>query len=405
MIAFLRARRPTTAVATGDADRRTLTALVVGAFLAVGSMRACDPLLPAFTQAFAVSTGTAARTISSFAVAYGLAQLVYGYLGDHHGKLRVIAMAACASTFGNLVAAVSNDLDLLIVARVLSGATAAGMIPMSLAWVGDAIPYERRQPELAKIATGTILGGSIGQWLSGTLADLIGWRYVFVLLAIGFLALGTWLLSHLRANATPAATVSGTYGERIGRVLYTPWARWILLVTLLEGAFAFSATAFLPSHLHHTFGVSLKSAAAIVALFGLGGLAFTVQARVLVPLLGERGMVALAGACLFLGFLAVAGAQAWWWAIPACLVGGLGFNMLHNTLQTHATQMAPSVRGTSMSLFGTCLFLGQSAGVFTASLAVDRTGFRPIFLVCAIVIGLLAAAFAVSLARRRDVQV
>ena len=385
------------------ADRTTLAMLVIGAFLAVAAMRACDPLLPAFTEVFGVSTGTGASTISSFAVAYGLSQLVYGYLGDHHGKLRVIALAACASTLGNLLAAVSTDFDVLVAARILSGATAAGIIPMALAWVGDAIPYERRQPELAKIATGTILGGSVGQWLSGTLAELFGWRCVFVLLALGFLALGVWLLSHLRASAAPPpAAVSGTYRERVGRVLGAPWARWILLVTLLEGAFAFSALAFLPAHLHHTFDVSLKSAAAIVALFGLGGLAFTMQARMLVPLLGQRGMVALSGVCLFVGFLAIAGASAWWWAIPACLVGGLGFNMLHNTLQTHATQMAPLVRGTSMSLFGSCLFLGQSAGVFVASLGVDRIGFRPIFLVCAIVIGLLAAAFTVSLARRRE---
>jgi MFS transporter, YNFM family, putative membrane transport protein len=385
-------------------DRTTLTMLVVGAFLAVAAMRACDPLLPAFTDVFGVSTGTGASTISSFAVAYGLSQLVYGYLGDHHGKLRVIAMAACASTVGNLVAAFSTDFDVLVAARILSGATAAGIIPMALAWVGDAIPYERRQPELAKIATGTILGGSIGQWLSGTLADLFGWRAVFVLLAVGFLSLGTWLLSHLRSGAATATPpVTGSYLSRIGQVLGAPWARWILLVTLLEGAFAFSATAFIPAHLHHTFGVSLKSAAAIVALFGIGGLLFTVQARVLVPLLGQRGMVALSGVCLLVGFLAIAGARAWWWAVPACLVGGLGFNMLHNTLQTHATQMAPMVRGTAMSLFGTCLFLGQSAGVFAAALVVDRAGFRPIFLVSAIVIGLLAAAFAVSLARRREI--
>jgi predicted MFS family arabinose efflux permease len=387
--------------AHGQPDRTTLIVLVVGAFLAVGSMRACDPLLPAFTDAFGVTTGTAARTISAFAVAYGLCQLLYGYLGDHHGKLRVIAIGALACTVGNVAAAFSGDLDLLVAARVLSGATASGIIPLSLAWVGDAVPYERRQPVLAQIATGTILGGSIGQWISGTLADLVGWRSVFLLLAVGFLSLGTWLLLHLRANAVPPPPVTGTYAQRVARVLATPWARWILLVTLLEGAFAFSVVAFLPSHLHHTFGVSLKGAAAIAALFGVGGLFYTMQARVLVPRLGERRMVAVAGVCLVLAFVAIAIAPRWGWSVPAIFIGGLGFNMLHNTLQTHATQMAPAARSSAMSLFGTSLFLGQSAGVFTSAQAVDLVGFRPIFLGGGLVMGVLTAAFAVSLGRRR----
>ena len=53
--------------------------------------------------------------------------------------------------------------------------------------------------------------------------------------------------------------------------------------------------------------------------------------------------------------------------------------MLHNTLQVHATQMAPEARGGALALFACSLFTGQSAGVWLASHVVDAAGARPVF--------------------------
>ena len=51
---------------------------------------------------------------------------------------------------------------------------------------------------------------------------------------------------------------------------------------------------------------------------------------------------------------------------------GLGFYMLHNTLQTNATQMSPEARGTAVGLFSAALYLGQTAGVAAAAPVIDR---------------------------------
>jgi len=57
-----------------------------------------------------------------------------------------------------------------------------------------------------------------------------------------------------------------------------------------------------------------------------------------------------------------------------CLAGGLGFYMLHNTLQINATQMAPERRGAAVSIFACCFFFGQSVGVCLAGLGVAHLG-------------------------------
>jgi predicted MFS family arabinose efflux permease len=86
-------------------------------------------------------------------------------------------------------------------------------------------------------------------------------------------------------------------------------------------------------------------------------------------------------------------------AAACCLVAGLGFYMLHNTLQVNATQMAPSQRGSGVALFAACLFLGQSCGVSLAGYASERLGTAPVILFGGVAVLVLAASFA--FARRR----
>jgi YNFM family putative membrane transporter len=52
----------------------------------------------------------------------------------------------------------------------------------------------------------------------------------------------------------------------------------------------------------------------------------------------------------------------------------VGFSMFHNTLQAHASEMAPSMRGIGMSLFAGTLFTGQSIGVVITSSLSDSLG-------------------------------
>jgi MFS transporter, YNFM family, putative membrane transport protein len=388
----------TSAPAT-DLDRAGLLALCMAAFVSMASMRLCDPLLPAFAQAFSVSTGEASRAVSAFAIAYGLLQLVFGPLGDRYGKFRVIALAVLACTLGNLLAALSGDLDMLLLARALSGATAGGIIPLSLAWVGDAVGYERRQETLSRLMVATLLGTAFGQWFSGVLADTVGWRWAFVSLAVLFAVTGAGMLRMSATRGPVAGEVPGHFLHNMLRVLALPWARWILLMVAVEGAFAFAAFAFIPAYLHDTFGLPLNRAAAIAALFAVGGLVYAMQARRMIARFGEFGLALggalLLGACVML----MAGMRTWMPALAAALLAGLGFTMLHATLQAHATQMAPAARGTATALFGASLFLGQSLGILVAGFAVDAFGFRAVLAAAGAVIVLLGAVFGSSLRR------
>lgn len=378
-----------------------LAALLMVQFASSAMMRVCDPMLPALAQSFGVSTGRAALTVSAYAVAYGFLQVVFGPLGDRWGKRRMVGWAALGCVAGNLLAVAALDLRMLVAARALAGATAAGIIPLVLAWVGDSVPYEERQATLARFMSASLFGMMAGQWASGLLTEWLGWRAVFVLLALGFAVGGAMILANraVRAEARQPTRPVPARSALVG-VLRMPWARWILLMVAIEGALAFSGLAFLPGFLVRERGLSLSAAAGVVALYGVGGMGYSFAARRLLSRLGEKGLAVGGGMLLALAWTTLALSTGVAVALPACVLAGLGFYALHATLQTHATQMAPSMRGSAVALFAAALFVGISGGVALASIAVDHGAWRALFLACGLGLAALGAVFSSSLARR-----
>jgi len=378
--------------------RRQLQMMSLAAFASMASMRWCDALLPVLSAEFGTTTGQASATVYGFAIAYGLMQLVYGPIGDRLGKGVVVGFAAAACTLGAVASAMAPSIGWLIAARVLSGATAAGIVPLTMAWIGDQVPLDQRQPVLARLLTATVTGMIAGQWLSGVFADTVGWRLGFLALAGLFVVAGVAL--RMGALDTPPPPLPGAVREsslqRMRAVLAGRQARLILAITAVEGAFATTALAFAPSHLHARFGVAVSTAGAIGVLYGAGGLLYSRGARWMLtrlqPLaLARTGGVMAGGAWLCVGLVPEPG-----WTLPLCLLAGLGFYMLHNTLQTQATQMAPTQRGTGVALFASALFMGQTVGLGVASWLVDRSSTTTVL--AAYGLGLAAVGACVGLA-------
>lgn len=365
-----------------DSIRQTVLLLSLACFTSMASQRICDAMLPELSRQFDRPLAGVAPVVSAFALTYGLTQLIFGLLGDRYGKLRVIAYTCLGSALGNVLAALASSLESLVLARVMAAACAAAIIPLALAWTGDAVPYARRQETLARVGLGTTLGIFSGQFVGGILTDTIGWRWAFVLLTLLFLSVGLVLQLHRRHPSVGGTLTPASGGHKLlgqtGQLLRQTWVRKMMVFSLFQGAAGFGMMALVASHLHERHNLSLASAGAIVALMGLGGVTYMASARPLIARLGETGM-ALAGGlgmALALGVLAL---SPWWQITPAAmLLGGFCFFMLHNTLQTLATQMAPQERGLGVSLFATSLFLGQALGVALAAALIDHIGSAPV---------------------------
>ncbi len=384
----------------------TILLLAAAGFFSGAAMRVCDALLPRLAADFQLTPGVAGRVIISFSVAYGLMQLLFGPLGDRYGKMRVTCAAMFGCTVAAVICALAPDFDTLVLTRVAWGMAAAGVIPMALAWIGDTVPYEQRQAMLARLLTGILAGMMAGQLAGGLFADSApGWRGAFLTLATGYAVVAVLLLVRVRALPTRVnapGQVHASFVAQLQMVLRTPWARVVLAAVLAEGVFLLGPMAYLPSYLHLRYGLSLSVASAYVALYAVGGLVYAVSARTIVRRLGERRMVWTGGMLMGAGFLAWWLSPIGWIAGPIALVVGFGTYLFHNTLQTHATQMTPSARGTSVALFAFGLFTGQALGVTLSGLTLDYVGMTPVLLAPAIALPLTGWAFARALRRRSE---
>jgi predicted MFS family arabinose efflux permease len=364
-------------------------ALAAAAFVSGANLRLFDALLPTVARDFGVLPTTASIVVTAFTLAYGLFQVVHGPLGDRAGKLRVVGCATLIAAAASLGCAFAPSLEALTVLRFATGIGAAAIVPLSLAWVGDNTPYEKRQAALGRFLGFILMGQILGPAVGGALAEFIHWRRVFDVLAAVFLLVGIVLLTVDRRHPQPrAGPQPGGVLRGYAAVLRDPWVRIVMLTVFLEGGMFYGAFAYTGAWLQERFGISYLLIGALLAGFGLGGVIYSVLVRRLLARFGETGFVRIGGGLLLACFALLPLLPSWQATIPVFVAAGFGFYMFHNTLQTRATEMAPKARGTAIAVFAFALFMGQASGVAVCGLIIRAVHYEWTFV--AMGVGLVA---------------
>src|SRR5436190_15105520 len=227
-------------------------------------VRVTDSLLPQIAADFGTTVGAASIIVAAYAVSHGSIQLVIGPVGDRFGKYRTVAVMCALGSILVALCGTVQSLSALAIARFASGAAAGWIIPLSMAYVGDVTPYERRQPILGRYLTGQISGQLFGQAAGGVLGDLFGWRNVFFVLA-GMFALATAGLvfelvtnPRTRAERRPDESSRGFVGDYVA-VLSNPWVRLVIFAVFLEASTVLGAFAYFGAGLQLRFGLSFTA--------------------------------------------------------------------------------------------------------------------------------------------------
>ena len=376
---------------------RAIAALGLASFASQALVRAADTLLPQIASDFAISVGAASIVITAYALTHGSMQFITGPIADRFGKYRTVAIACGVSAITVALCGIAGSLDSLTAFRFASGITVAWILPISLAFIGDVVPYEQRQQVLGRFLAAQVLGQLFGQAAGGIIGDYFGWRTTFFVLAAILAAAAVTLSIQLVTN--PVTRVSRDAPKGLGviasykLVLGNPWARTMLIAIGIEGTFFQGIFSYIGADLHLRFGLSFTAVGITIGIFAIGGLVYAATVRTLMRRLGQIRIAQAGGIAMGLSFLILAVEPVWYFAPFATLCVGLGFYMLHNTLQTEATQMVPEARGTSVALFASMYFLGQTLGVALGAPVMDRYGAQPLFVVSAVLLPALAFWF------------
>jgi predicted MFS family arabinose efflux permease len=384
-------------------DRLLMIGLQAAVFLVAAEARVIAPLLAAMAADFRTTIADAGLLISAYALPYGVFQLVYGPLADRFSRQRVMGIALGLFALGTLVSGFAPDFGALTILRICTGAAAAGVVPVALAYIGDAVPYGERQAALGRTMSIALFGGVISAALGGVIASLVSWRVLFIGYGtLGLLVAGLLLrlpvrrvrpATHRAAGLLEPYRVLAAHGGRRAAALY--------MLVGIEGFAAMSTLGYLGALLVAHEGLSYGAAGALLTPNGVGSVLAARMAGRLVARLGELGMVWLGGALMAVAYLLAALQPAMLWFPLAMLFSGVGFALAHSTLQTRATELAPAQRGTAIALFAFVVSLGSGLGTFVAGWAIERVGFTLTLLATAAALALFTGIAGPLLRGRR----
>ena len=381
---------------TEDTPRISLLILGAVSFIVMADMRVIDPLLRVIATEFNSTVGNTAAIISAYTIPYGLFQLLYGPLGDRIGKLKVMTAAVALFAIGTTLCAFAPTLPILILLRFLTGMVAAAVIPLSLAYLGDSFPYAERQTAIGRYLSALMLGQIVSSTLGGIFGEYLSWRDIFLLFGIAAIAVAILLWQAVqKIPAKPSLSQStglSTLRPYI-QLMTQPSAQLVITSVFIEGFFLFGSFAYMGAFIRDHYGLPYLSIGLLLSGFGIGGLLYSLSVKWLLRRLGEPGLVRMGGSLFGLCYLSILIMQHWILLIPTTILIGLGFYMLHSTLQTQATELAPESRGTAVSLFAFSLFLGQGIGAAVLGRIVDNAGYFACFMISGLAVVLLAFWF------------
>ncbi|MDW5441901.1 MFS transporter [Polaromonas sp. SM01] len=332
------------------------------------ALRVIDPIVLPLAAHYAVPPEMAAMLNTAYALPYAVAQLFLGPLGDRFSKLRCMQVCCTGLTLALVLGLLAPSFAWLVATRIVAGIFAGGLIPLVLASLAEKYGMAERQVMIGRMLFAIIAGQMLGSVVSGLANEAFGWHSALVIAAV-LGAVGAVFLWQAKPEASLAADPKGaalSFGALYGRVFQNPRAIWLYACALAEGTLFFSFFPYVGALLldHTTVATASVSGRAglILGAFGIGGLLYAILVRRLIGWLGVSRMCLIGSVVAAACYAGLTLSSFWWVDALTMLVAGFSFYMIHNSLQTQVTELAPSARGSAVALFACGLFAGQGIG-------------------------------------------
>ncbi len=344
-----------------------------------------QPLLPDLAADLGVSATGAAWTVSATALGVAVAAPFAGAVSDRLGRKRVMLAAIAATVLATLACAAAPGLAALLAARTAQGLTIPFVFAVAVAYVAEEVTGPRAAAVNALYVSGTAFGGFLGRFLSGAVAEPLGWRASFVALAAVLLlvlgAVAAWLPreERFRPSSGLLTGVRGIGGHLRDRRLLGTCAVGASVLFVQVGAFTYAGL-----HLAAPpFGLGTAQVGAVFAVFLVAVVVTPLTGR-LVSRVGRRVVLVLATV------LVLAGLALTLVPVTAAVVAGLAASCTGVfAAQACATAQAASgggrARSAAVGLYLTCYYAGGGVGAVAPAPLFSALGWGAcVALLCAV---------------------
>jgi len=168
--------------------------------LAVANVYSAQPLLESIAASLQVSPGTIGTVVTATQSGYALGLIFLVPLGDCVNRKKLVITQLLLSVLALITAAVAPDLMTLLCAMLLVGLMAV-VTQLMVAWAAMLASPEQRGQVVGSVTSGIVIGILLARFVSGMIADLAGWRAVYLTAACLLLLISLILAKVLPATA------------------------------------------------------------------------------------------------------------------------------------------------------------------------------------------------------------
>ncbi|GAA0461782.1 MFS transporter [Halococcus dombrowskii] len=395
--------RRTSRVLRGDGRGWTLAVVAAGWLTVLGGRYLFPAILPQVKEFFAVSNAMAGVAVTTVWAAYALMQFPAGMLTDRFGERALLGTSLVVSA-GAVVAVSLAPTFLLFLGGCALFGFGTGLYGPAR---GTALSATFGEHDGTAIGL-TLAAGSVGSALlpfaASVLVGPLGWQTTVVLLAIPYLAVAI-AIRRVLSRRTPTATPSGrpsvrgllrALGTAVSRRTVTAVSAATLSLFVMQGL-----TSFLPTYFIAVKGFSQERAAALFALFFVGGALAQSVAGNAADYYGDRTVLLATAGFGVLPLLALPFVQR---IVPVALLTVLlGSRLAINPVSNaYIIAVVPSaVQGTAWGFFRTTFFLIAATGSTVVGLFFDAGLADESFVVLAALTALAVVCYVFLPARTR----
>jgi MFS family permease len=336
---------------------------------------AMAPMLLRVSKDLHVHLTQIATVVAGYYFCYGAMQIFWGVYSSSHGYVRTIRIGLFMSATSTFICAVSHNYTILLIFRSISGAFLSAVIPAALSYIGSATKPDATHKQISGLMVATSFGTASSTVLSAAISWYYGWNFVFFLSAfISYVAF--YRVKRLAEIINRDA--STIWIKSLGKLFTHRPMQVLLFLSFIDGAALLGTLIFVPTFIE-SHGSSGTTAGAVTMIYGCTVLAVSLTLSKMKKRFALSSYILFGAglatfACLILMFSA-----SIIMAIIACCLLGTASATMHSSIQTWSTEVYPSRRSLSVSLFAGFLFLGSSFASQFNSTRLGHSQFTSLF--------------------------
>lgn len=357
-----------------NTNQSTINGLILGVIAIGVEALIISPILEDISKTFQVTPGVAGWTVSSYGLALAIFSPLFASVSERFQRQKIMFLGLLIFAAANILCMLSNSFEMLMISRILSGASAGAYLPNCYSYVADTTAYEERGNTMGRVMAGWSISLIFGIPLGAITADIFGWRMCFLIVA-GISILAALKISKLQ-NSPKYFDVQLLPSKKI-KLIFRRKNILLLAINFTDMLSFYGIYTYLGRETRTQLESGSASFGAFVLCYGVGLFLSTTNGWI-IDRLGKIATIKISLLSLFflLSFILPSSINIWIALTFTMLSWGVFQGFAQTSIATAISETTPNARGVIMATLSCSTYLAVTISSIFGGLVYDSFGFE-----------------------------